>query len=127
MPAISPEAISNLVRLSYEFATLDGRFVAEHGAVDSLLPAVIEELSPDEHGIAGCGPQDNLFARPNEQFTLSAIRISVGAVVPLIKIKAITISILRQPPMPRFTTRLISGVRRHQVGQQGRSLRRLYR
>ena len=100
MPAISPEAISNLVRLANESAALDRRLVPEHGAVDSLLAAVVDEISPDEDRVASLAAQHDFLARPNEQLSLSAVRVAVGAVVPFVEFKAVKVSVLRQPPMP---------------------------
>lgn len=61
MPAISPPAISNRIRLAYEVraAIRLSLLVAEDGAVDAGLPltgafvdAVVEELPPGEDGSA---------------------------------------------------------------------------
>lgn len=100
MPAISPEAISNLVRLANEAAALDRRLVPEHGTVDPLLPAVVDELSPDKDCVTSFAAQHDLFAGPDKQLALAPVRISVGAVVPFVEVKTVTISVLCQPPMP---------------------------
>jgi hypothetical protein len=85
MPAISPEAISNRIRLTNEFRALPHSFVAERGAVDPRLPfagahvsTVIDELPPDPEGRAVLGAQDDLFARPNKEFPESAIPIPIS-------------------------------------------------
>lgn len=100
MPAIRPEAISNLVRLSYEFAASVLAFVPEHRAIDSALSTVVDEPPPHEHGISVFGSQHNLFTRSDEQLAFAPVRVAVCAVMPLVEFKAITVSILRQPPMP---------------------------
>lgn len=59
-------------------------FVSEYGAVDALLSAAVDELPPDEHGIAlGC-PEHNLFAWTGEQDALSSVAVSVAEVVSLV-------------------------------------------
>ena len=100
MPAIRPEAISNLVRLSYEFAASVMAFVTEHRAIDSALSTVVDEPSPHEHGVSVVCSQHNLFTRSDEQLSFAPVRVAVCAVVPFIEFKAITVSVLRQPPMP---------------------------
>jgi hypothetical protein len=80
MPAIRPEAISNLIRLSYERRTAPARLVAEDGAVDPVLSAVVDEDAPDEEGIGVLGSQHDLFARTNELVfgSLSAVGVSIS-------------------------------------------------
>jgi len=68
--------------------------ISEHGAVDSFLSAVVNELSPSEHGIRPLGSQDNFFPWADEQLTLAAIGVSVAAVMPLVECEAIKIAIL---------------------------------
>lgn len=104
MPAINPEAISNLIRLSNEFAALVRPFVSEHCTVDPLLPAVVLELPPHKAGISGLGSQHNLVAWSDEQLSHSSVPVSVGRVVPLVEVKAVCISVLGQPPMPHNFT-----------------------
>lgn len=94
MPAIRPEAISNRIRLAYEFATKVWAFVSENGAVDSALAAVINEPSPSEQGICVDGSENDFFTGADENFSFSAIRILVAAVMPLIEFKAVNVSIL---------------------------------
>jgi hypothetical protein len=84
MPAIRPEDISNRIRLLNERRAAGAAFVSEHGAVDSFLPAVVDELPPDEQGICSLGSQDNFLSGANEQLSLSPIGVSVCGVVPLI-------------------------------------------
>ena len=47
-------------------------FVAEDGAVDSGFVAQVDELFPDEHGIAFPGSQADVFSGADELFAVSA-------------------------------------------------------
>jgi hypothetical protein len=94
MPAIRPEAISNRVRLSYEIRAAIRSFIAEDGTVNALLSAVVDELSPDKHGVGALGSKHDLFSWPNELSALSSVGVSVGAVMSFVQFKAITISVL---------------------------------
>ena len=98
MPAIRPEAISNRVRLSNEVRAAMRRLVAEDGAVDSRLPAVVDELSPYETGVSTLRAQDDLLAGSDEQLSLSAVCVSVSRVVTFIQFKTVLIAILGEPP-----------------------------
>ena len=94
MPAIRPEAVSNCIRLSNEVRTSPGGLVAESSAVDALLSAVVDELSPSEHGVGVFCSQNNLLSGADELSALAAIGVSVAAVMPLIEFEAVKISIL---------------------------------
>jgi len=80
MPAIRPEAISNLIRLAYEARAAAARFVPEDRAVDPVLSTVIDENAPDEEGIGMLGSEHNLFAGTNELVfgSLSAVCVSIS-------------------------------------------------
>ena len=69
-------------------------FVSENGTVDALLSAIVDELAPDEHGVALQRPQHEFFAGANEQFSPAPIGVSVRAVVPLVEREAIKVTIL---------------------------------
>lgn len=101
MPFTRPRAISNGVSLSDKLTTAIalGRFVSEHGAVDALLPAVIDELAPDEHGVTVSGPENDVLAGANELAPLSSVSILVGAVVSLIEFKATFVAVLCDVPV----------------------------
>lgn len=99
MPAIRPEAISNLVRLSNEARALVVRFVPEDGAVDAVLSAVVDEHSPHKHSIPGKGPQHDLLTGSDEELAHAAIGVSVGAVVAFIEFEAVAVAIFGQPPV----------------------------
>jgi hypothetical protein len=77
MPAIRPDAISNRIRLANEVAGSVTPLVSEHGAVDALLPTVVNEAAPNEHGIGAFGAQDKLFSWTDEQPPLATICIPV--------------------------------------------------
>jgi len=98
MPATRPEPISNRIRLAYEFAAAVPAFVSEHSAVDSALPAVIEESAPHKQRIARVCSEHNLFAWADEQSPLSAVSVLVCAVMPVVEFKAVKIAILCHPP-----------------------------
>lgn len=84
MPATRPEAISNRIRLTYEGAGSVRAFVSEYGAIDSVLSAVIDELSPHEEGVSCAGAEYNFLAGPHEQFCVPPICIDVSRIVALI-------------------------------------------
>lgn len=109
MPAIRPEAISNCVRLAYKSRALVLRLVTEDGAVDALLPTVVDELAPNEHGIASLGSQYNFFARADELIvvSLTAVCVSISRVVAFIEFCAIKITVFCHPPK-RFTHRRLN-------------------
>lgn len=89
MPAIRPYAISNRIRLAYKFAAFVRGFVPEHGTIDSLLPAGVLELSPDEHSVPIGSSENDLFSGPTESVSYSTILVSVAGVVLLIEFQAI--------------------------------------
>jgi hypothetical protein len=101
MPAISPEAISNRVRLANEARALIRRFVAEYCAIDSglsfacsLVNAVINELAPHETSVSVSGSQDDLIAGSNEQLSLSAVLILIGGIMSFIHFQTVEIAVL---------------------------------
>ena len=95
MPAIRPEAISNFIRLAYEFRALVWAFVSENGAVDSSLPAVVDELPPDKQGICVGGSQDDLLTGADKLSAPASISIFVATVMTFVEGKAIFIPVFR--------------------------------
>ena len=93
MPAIRPEAVSNFIRLSYEVAAAVVAFVSEHGAVDALLSAIVDELSPHKARISYFGTKYNFLARADEQFTFAPVLIVVCAVVSFVQRQTIYIAV----------------------------------
>lgn len=90
-----PEAISNLIRLTYEFRALMWSFVSEDRAVNTLLSAVVDEVSPDKDCISESSPENDFLSGSDELGTSSAIRVVVATVVPLIHSDAVKVSVLR--------------------------------
>ena len=98
MPAIRPEAISNRIRLANEVGTPVAALVAEHGAVNAVLSAIVDELPPHKERVRADRPERDLFARTNEQDLPPSVRVGASAVVAFIERKALTIAVLCQPP-----------------------------
>lgn len=73
-------------------------FVSEHGAIDPLLPAVINELSPNKEGVAVPCSKDDGFSRADKLASFSSVPVDVGAVVSLIKRETGRIAVFRQIP-----------------------------
>lgn len=98
MPATRPEAVSNCVRLSNEVGAAVLGLVAEDGAIDALLPTAVEELPPDEHGVAALSAEDNLLPRSNKlRFTLLP-GLSEPRVVASVQLEAGAVSVAGKPP-----------------------------
>lgn len=102
MPAIRPDAISNLIRLAYETRAEIARLVAERRAVDTLLAGVIVEVSPDPEGIGVLRAQDELLAGTDELPLPPAIGVPSAAVMPFVECEAGNVALLGEPP-ERFT------------------------
>lgn len=66
MPLTRPDEISNGISLSDKVAAFVEALVDEDCTVNSGLSAVVNELSPDEHGIALDGSEDDVFAGTDE-------------------------------------------------------------
>jgi hypothetical protein len=98
MPLTRPEAISDLIRLAYEVRAAMRGFVAEDGAVDSLLPAVVDELSPDEHRVSAFSSEYHLSPRAREKSGPASVAVSVPGIVALIEFEAVKVAILCEPP-----------------------------
>mgnify|MGYP001598123623 CR=1 FL=1 len=73
-------------------------FVSEHGAVDSLLAAVVDEFPPSEQGIGIGGSQDDFLAGADKLSAFASISIFVSTVMTFVEFKAILIPILGKPP-----------------------------
>jgi len=74
------------------------RLISEHGAVDALLSAVVDELAPYEQGISCFSPQHDFLSGSGKQDRLSSIGIDVSAIVPSIQREAVKIAVPSQPP-----------------------------
>jgi hypothetical protein len=73
-------------------------FIPKDCAVDPVLAAVIEEVSPDEEGVRSLGAQDNLLAGADELGSLPTVGVSVRRIMALVHFKAVQVSVLCQPP-----------------------------
>jgi hypothetical protein len=82
--------ISDCVSLSDKLGTLVAfrRLIAEDGAVDALLPAVVDELSPNKHGVGISRSQEDNLSRPDALTALASVPIVIGTVVSLIHFQA---------------------------------------
>lgn len=72
--------------------------VAEEGAVDAVLSAVIGELPPNKDGVSLLGAEDDLLAGTDEEFSAAAVARSPRRVVPLVEGEAGTVTVLGEPP-----------------------------
>lgn len=73
--------------------------IAEDSAVNTLLSAVINEASPDEHGVCITGSQDDVLPRTDE---LCEPVCPIGAgVMPAKEREATAVAILREVPERR--------------------------
>ena len=66
MPFTRPDEISNGISLSDKLAAFVEALIDEDCAVDSGLSTIINELSPNEHGIAFNSSEDDVFAGTDE-------------------------------------------------------------
>ena len=98
MPATRPAEISDCVSLEDKLATAVPRFVAEHGAIDALLPTGVLESAPHKHGVSFSGSEDDFLAGTAEQNADSSIAVSVGRVMFFIERKAVRIAVFCQMP-----------------------------
>lgn len=72
--------------------------VSENGAVDSILPAVVDEVAPHEQGVGVVGSQHDLFPGADELVSGSPISVSVAGVMPLIECETFLVAVLGEPP-----------------------------
>ncbi len=100
MPLTRPRAISNGVSLSDKLGRLitSWGFISEHGAVDSLLPAVVDELSPNKHGVSVAGSEHDVLAGADELTSLSSVSVVIARIVPFIEFETGQIAVFRDVP-----------------------------
>jgi len=72
--------------------------VAEQGAVDTFLPAVIDELPPNKDGVSGFGAEDEFFTGTDEQFALASVAGMPRGIVTLVEGETLTVAVFREPP-----------------------------
>jgi hypothetical protein len=125
MPFTRPRAISNGVSLSDKVATAVSpwRFVSEDGAVDANLAAIVDELSPNKHGVSVPGSEHDVLAGADKLAALSPVLVVIAAVMPLIEFEARPVAVLGDVPI-RQPPRLSSAGRSPAVQEPGRSGRR---
>lgn len=95
MPAIRPAKISDCISLSDKLGTKVRRFVSKYCTVDSVLPAVVDELPPNKHGVCILGAKDNVLAGADE---LSESLSGSRRVMTAVQFKTVGVAIFRQPP-----------------------------
>ena len=69
--------ISDCISLSDKLARSVAAFVSEHCAVDADLSAVVDEFSPNKHGVGTLCSEDDFFTRTRKDFLPSAICVSL--------------------------------------------------
>jgi hypothetical protein len=87
MPFTRPAEISDGVSLSDKVGRAEAAFVSEDGAVDALLAGIINELSPNKHGISVSGSEHDMLAGSDKLAALSSVSIIIAAVMPLVEFK----------------------------------------
>ncbi len=85
MPFTRPAVISDCVSLSDKDGGRDRTFVAEGGAIDALLSAVVNELPPDKESVGASCAENKFLAGADELVSLPAVLVSIGAVMPLVQ------------------------------------------
>ena len=90
--------ISDCVSLSDKLTRRMRAFVPEHGAVDALLSAVINEPAPDKKSVRSHGSENDALSGANELRAFPAIFVMVAGVVSLVQCNAGNITIFRKPP-----------------------------
>lgn len=101
MPQTRPAEISDGVSLSDKVGAAVLGFVSEHGAVDALLSAAVDESAPNKEGISFPSAQTDIFARTDELFSSApdaAFETFPTGIVSFIQIAAYGIGIFRNPP-----------------------------
>ena len=88
MPFTRPAEISNGVSLSDKVGRSEAAFVSEHGAVDALLPGIVDKLSPNKHGVAISGSKHDMLTGTDKLTALSSVLIFIAAVVPFVELQA---------------------------------------
>jgi len=88
MPLTRPAEISDGVSLSDKVGRSELAFVSEHGAVDALLAGIIDELSPNKHGVSVSGSEHDVLAGTNKLTALSSVSVFIATVMPLVELQA---------------------------------------
>ena len=116
MPFTRPREISDRISLSDKLGREEVTFVSEDGAVDSVLPAVIDELAPNKERVSVAGSKDDVLTGPDELGLSTPIFVCAPGIVSFIERKAGRIAVLRQIP-ERVHTQRTSILNLERVGQ----------
>ena len=103
MPFTRPAEISNGVSLSDKVGRSETAFIAKDGAVDTLLAGIIDEFSPNKHGVGVSGSQHDVFSGADKLTALSSISVFITAIVPLEEFQATEITVFGEVPIWHFT------------------------
>jgi len=106
VPLTRPAEISDGVSLSDKLGRSDFAFVSEDGAVDALLPAIVDEFSPDKHGISVACSKNNVFSWSDELKALSSVLVVIAAVVPFVEGETTLVSVFGDVPVRRAVVHL---------------------
>lgn len=98
MPFTRPDVISDSVSLSDKLTRPVRGFIPKDGAIDTLLAAVVDEPTPDEHGVSVSGSEHDAFSRSDELASTAAVTIAVAGVMAFIEFKARAVAVLGQIP-----------------------------
>lgn len=98
MPLTRPDVISDCVSLSDKLGRSRGALVPEYRAVDALLTAGIDELSPNKKRVCSIGSEDNFLARASKQNSSPAVSVSICGVVPLVEFEAGHVAVFGEIP-----------------------------
>ncbi len=99
MPFTRPAEISNGVSLSDKVGRAEFAFVAEDGAVDPLLVAVVDELPPNKHCISVSGSEHDVLSGADKLESFPSVLVVIATVMPLVEFKTTLVPVLRNVPI----------------------------
>lgn len=81
------------------------RLVAEDGAVDAVLPAVVDEDSPHEESVSTLGSENDLLAWSDELVPVpgASVGVAVSRVMALVQLDAVEVAVFGEPPERRIS------------------------
>lgn len=85
MPFTRPAEISNGVSLSDKVGRSQFAFVSEDGTVDALLSTVVDELSPNKHGISVACSKNDVLSGADELTALASVFVVIATIVPFVE------------------------------------------
>ncbi|WP_120632609.1 hypothetical protein [Ruegeria sp. EL01] len=98
MPLTRPAEISDKVSLSDKVRGAVSAFVTEDSAIDTCLTGGIEELAPDEEGVAGPRSEDDFLPWTREQASSASVFVLVCGIMSFIEFQAGAVAVLGDPP-----------------------------